>query len=118
MAEAVLVPGPALHPFLQLVERPHGETGDRLETNGAHGESRHTTQGLDTDTHVDEHTHTQCTHCLCTDIQYMHARKHSSNHTQPPTHTHRHFLRTNTVLYTHTISSLFLDLGHFKHAGA
>lgn len=38
MAATVLVPGPALRPLLQLVERPDGAAGEGLEADGDDGE--------------------------------------------------------------------------------
>lgn len=42
MAASVLVPGPALHPLLQLVEPPDGAAGDGLEADGDDGRATHT----------------------------------------------------------------------------
>lgn len=42
MAAAVLVPGPALRPLLQLVEQTDGAAGEGLEAYGDHGKAAQT----------------------------------------------------------------------------
>lgn len=42
MAAAVLVPGPALRPLLQLVDQTDGAAGEGLEAYGDHGKAAQT----------------------------------------------------------------------------